>query len=133
VRDFYDCLCQALACSVTGRRVLGILTGKLGVLQCRQDDVDKRCETLRTHIVEEVLEVCARLCRHDRDDDGHDRDDDGHGRDDDGHGRDDRGRSRGVSGEEQERAAEEEAGEDADTDEEADGAGDSGGRPRSTW
>ena len=125
VRDFYDCLCQALACSVTGRRVLGILTGKLGVLQCRQDDVDKRCDTLRTHIVEEVLEVCARLCRHDRDDDGHGRDDDGHGRDDDKPGRDYGGRSRDVSGEERETAAEEEAGEDADTDEEADGAGDS--------
>ena len=68
VRDFYDCLCQALACSVTGRRVLGILTGKLGVLQCRQDDMDKRCDTLRTHVVEEVLEVCSRKCRHERDD-----------------------------------------------------------------
>ena len=78
LRDFYDCLCQALMCSITGRRVLGILTGKLGVLQCHQDDNDKRCEHLRTHVVEEVLEVCARNCRHDRDD--------GHGRGEEGYG-----------------------------------------------
>jgi hypothetical protein len=97
LRDFYDCLCQALVCSITGRRVLGILTGKLGVLQCHQDDIDKRCEHLRTHVVEEVLEVCARNCRHDRDN-GHGRDDNGHGRHDNGHGRDDNGYGRDDNG-----------------------------------
>ena len=127
VRDFYDCLCQALTCSVTGRRVLGILTGKLGVLQCRQDEEDKRCDTLRTHVVEEVLEVCARICHHDRDDDRPGRDDDKH---------EHHGKSRSGAEEGRETAAEEEseAEEDADSDEEeADRSGDSGGRPRSTW
>ncbi|MEU5342941.1 hypothetical protein AB0H18_19220 [Streptomyces sp. NPDC020766] len=69
VRDFQDCLCQALTCSVTGRRVLGILVGRLGVLQCRKDAEDRRCETLRTHVVEEILEACARNCSPDRDND----------------------------------------------------------------
>jgi hypothetical protein len=70
VRDFHDCLCRALTCSVTGRRVLGILVGRLGVLRCHKASEAVRCETLRTHVVAEVLEVCARRCRIDRDEDG---------------------------------------------------------------
>ena len=62
VRDFQDCLCQALTCSVTGRRVLGILTGRLGVLQCRKDAEDERCRSLRAHVVQEILEICACKC-----------------------------------------------------------------------
>jgi hypothetical protein len=73
VHDFQDCLCTALKCSVTGRRVLGILVGRLGVLKCRKDAEDQRCETLRTHVVEEVLEACARMYRPDRDDDRYER------------------------------------------------------------
>ncbi|QEU96645.1 hypothetical protein [Streptomyces kanamyceticus] len=62
VHDFHNCLCQALTCSVTGRRVLGILTGRLGVLTCRKDAADQRCAMLRAHVVEEILEACARAC-----------------------------------------------------------------------
>lgn len=70
VHDFHNCLCQALTCSVTGRRVLGILVGGRGVLQCRKDAEERRCGTLRTQVVEEVLEACARACRSDgREDD----------------------------------------------------------------
>jgi hypothetical protein len=140
VRDFHDCLCQALTCSITGRRVLGILTGKLGVLQCRQDDIDKRCDTLRTNVVEEVLEVCSRNCHHERDDKpgwhddkpGRSEDKPGRGHEDEP-GRGHRGGSRGGHDEERETTSEAEAEEDADADEEGDCAGDSGGRPRSTW
>ncbi|MQY12610.1 hypothetical protein SRB5_27460 [Streptomyces sp. RB5] len=63
VRDFQDCLCRALTCSVTGRRLLGVLTGRLGVLKCRKEAADQRCETLRTHVVDEVLAAYARRCR----------------------------------------------------------------------
>jgi hypothetical protein len=126
VRDFYDCLCQALTCSITGRRVLGILTGKLGVLQCRQDDDDKRCDTLRTQVVETVLEVCSRNCHHDEHDKPGRYEEPGRRRD---------GGSRGGPREEPEVTVVVEAEPDADPDEdeEAGCSDDSGGRPRSTW
>jgi hypothetical protein len=59
-RQFHDCLCRALTCSAAGRRILGILTGRLGVLTCNQKAEDDRCTWLRTHVVEEVLAICAR-------------------------------------------------------------------------
>lgn len=125
VRDFQDCLCQALTCSVTGRRVLGILVGRLGVLECRKDAEDQRCETLRTHVVEEVLEACARVCRPDRDDDRSEREH--------------RGGPRAAAEEEPEIEAEEEAEEEAREESgggfrsAAEYSGDRGGRSRSTW
>jgi len=84
-REFHDCLCRALTCSASGRRVLGILTGRLGVLTCRQDAEDTRCTWLRTHVVDEALEICAKKCRPERDDDHDKHDHDKH--DHDKHGK----------------------------------------------
>lgn len=119
VDDFQNCLCRALTCSIGGRRLLGILTGRLGVLKCRKDARDQRCAMLRARVVETVLEVCDRSCHSVGDAERA--------------GQEKRTGPRTVD------EAEQEADDDADGET---GAGDSaettqtgkrGGRPHSTW
>ena len=96
--DYVDCLCRALRISLRGRAALSRLHGELAVRMCRQKARHDRCEHLRQHIVDGIIEEYVRRChprhRHHRDDDEHrhHRDDDWD--DDDEENEDGRGRDR---------------------------------------
>lgn len=59
---YHECVCGGLICSLRGRKALAVLAGELAVRQCREDENEKRCEWLRTHVVDEILAVSLRLC-----------------------------------------------------------------------
>jgi hypothetical protein len=56
--EYYDCLCQALMCSVKGHAAIGVLVGEIAVRTCREEAEKARCETLKTHVVDEILARC---------------------------------------------------------------------------
>jgi hypothetical protein len=138
-RDFHDCLCRALTCSASGRRLLGIITGWLGVLTCRQEAEDTRCAWLRTHVVDEVLAICAKGCEPDHDDHHQHHDHDHH----DHHRRDHQDHDGGYpraepGGSGRHGAAADPDGEEGGGDSGGEDGGDSGGEPagrrgRSSW
>jgi hypothetical protein len=60
--EYVNCLCLALNCSLNGRRALAKLTGMLATLDCRDRETAGRCAWLESHVVEEILAACQRIC-----------------------------------------------------------------------
>lgn len=62
ISDYVDCLCAALSCWSKGTQALSVLKRVNAVRDCQEQAADDRCETVRTHTVEEILAWYDKLC-----------------------------------------------------------------------
>jgi hypothetical protein len=74
--EFVECLCLALRISSNGRAALSTLTGELALRTCRWESRNARCQHLREHPVEAILEQYVHVCQPRHPDDDDDDDDD---------------------------------------------------------
>jgi hypothetical protein len=63
VNAFYDCLCQALTCAVSGQAVLVKLKGEQKRRDCVKGKEKERCDDLRKDVVAETVAAYLRLCK----------------------------------------------------------------------
>jgi hypothetical protein len=52
---YYECICNALTCSLKGRKLLATLYGKVKELECQDAAKVARCKRLRDNMVEEIM------------------------------------------------------------------------------